>query len=144
VFFGDTGVLFRSKTQAAFVCRVDVLMPPFPLPPPKFCINTEQDQHRLLSVDKKRVAPIKHNKNYVGPDLHEQCRPTPPTDIRGTLTCRHTALTTFEFVICTHVKILLGNDIQSTRSILADCFKLAKTMSLLLVFFEVGAVTVSR
>jgi hypothetical protein len=68
--------------------------------------------------------------------------PTPPTDIRETLTCRHTALTTLEFVICTHAKILLGEDIQSTRSILADRFKLAKTMSLLLAFFEVGAVTV--
>ena len=64
--------------------------------------------------------------------------PTPHKDIRGTLSCIHAMRTTCATVSCTHVNIILEEEIYASRVIHPAHFKLPSKILLSITLFEGG------
>jgi hypothetical protein len=61
--------------------------------------------------------------------------PTPPTDILGTLSCRHAVTRSFGCAFCTSANIIVEDEIFLAHHTLFSLLILANTISLLLTFF---------
>ena len=112
IFFAGIFVLLRSKLHSGLDYRADVLLPPFLLPPPPFCIYTPHSHHRLLAIYRPALQQLNEKKFKSSLTFMNNVAPIPPTDIIETLSCRHAVATTFVFVFCINATIMLeGEDL---------------------------------
>jgi hypothetical protein len=99
----------------------------------------ENNSHRSKRTSQCMTLQYKNNFNLALIFI-KTAAPTPPTDILGTLSCRHAVMGSFGFAICTPANIIMGDEIFLVHYILFSLSILANTISLLFAFFAGRAV----